>query len=175
MAPLLATPMAFGLVERYRIGLPCHSVLPRWWIGEKQSATSTQPQRSLGHTSISWWRHQIDTFSALLAFCAGNSPVTGQLPSQRPVTRSFGVFFDLRMHKLLSKQMRRRRFGTPSQSLWRHCDAMSETVLIPGSRKGAHFSHWLRPYSDIERKNNKKTPKRTTTTTNQQHDITVAS
>ena len=38
-----------------------------------------------------WWRHQIETFSALLAFCAGNSPVTGEFPTQRTVTRSFGV------------------------------------------------------------------------------------
>ena len=45
----------------------------------------------------SWWRHQMDTFSALLALCAGNSPVTGEFPSQRPVTRSFDVFFDLRL------------------------------------------------------------------------------
>ena len=35
-----------------------------------------------------WWRHQIETFSALLALCEGNSPVTGEFPSQRPVTRS---------------------------------------------------------------------------------------
>ena len=33
--------------------------------------------------------------SALLAFCEGNPPVTGEFPSQRPVTRSFDVFFDL--------------------------------------------------------------------------------
>ena len=45
----------------------------------------------------SWWRHQMETFSALLALCAGNSPVTGEFPSQRPVTRSFDVFFDLRL------------------------------------------------------------------------------
>ena len=42
----------------------------------------------------SWWRHQMETFSALLAICAGNSPVPGEFPSQRPVTRSFDVFFD---------------------------------------------------------------------------------
>ena len=35
----------------------------------------------------------METFSALLALCAGNSPVTGELPSQRPVTRSFDVLF----------------------------------------------------------------------------------
>ena len=28
---------------------------------------------------------------ALLALCAGNSPVTGEFPSQRPVTHSFDV------------------------------------------------------------------------------------
>ena len=44
-----------------------------------------------------WWRHQMETFSALLALCAGNSPVPGEFPSQRPVTRSFDVFFDLRL------------------------------------------------------------------------------
>ena len=44
----------------------------------------------------SWWRHQMETFSALLALCAGNSPVSGEFPAQRPVTRSFDVFFDRR-------------------------------------------------------------------------------
>ena len=44
---------------------------------------------------LSWWRHQIETFPALLAICAGNSPVSGEFPAQRPVTRSFDVFFDL--------------------------------------------------------------------------------
>ena len=31
-------------------------------------------------TCISWWRHQMETFSALLVICAGNSPVTGEFP-----------------------------------------------------------------------------------------------
>ena len=35
----------------------------------------------------------METFSALLAICAGNSPVTGEFPTQKPVTRSFDVFF----------------------------------------------------------------------------------
>ena len=34
----------------------------------------------------------METFSAFLVFCAGNSPVTGEFPSQRPVTRDFDVF-----------------------------------------------------------------------------------
>ena len=52
---------------------------------------------------------------------AWNSPVTGEFPSHRPVTRSFDVFFDLRLNKRLSKQPRHQWFETPSGSLWRHC------------------------------------------------------
>ena len=37
----------------------------------------------------------METFSALLAICAGNSPVPGEFPTQMPVTRSFDVYFDL--------------------------------------------------------------------------------
>ena len=47
---------------------------------------------------IAWWRHQMETCSALLVLCVGNSPVTGDFPTQRPVTRSFDVFFDLRLN-----------------------------------------------------------------------------
>ena len=54
--------------------------------------------------SLAWWRHQMETFSALLAICAGNSLVPGEVPAQRPVTRCFDVFFDLRLNKRLSKQ-----------------------------------------------------------------------
>ena len=45
----------------------------------------------------------METFSALLAICEGNSPVPGEFPAQRPMTRSFGVFFDLCLNKPLSK------------------------------------------------------------------------
>ena len=69
------------------------------------------------------WRHQMETFSALLAFCLGNSPVTGEFPSQRPVTKSFDDFLDLHLNKWLSKQSWGGWFETPSCSLWRHCNA----------------------------------------------------
>ena len=46
----------------------------------------------------------METFSALLAICAGNSPVNGEFTTQRPVTRSFDIFFHLRLNKQLSKQ-----------------------------------------------------------------------
>ena len=35
-----------------------------------------------GQHGKTWWRHQMETFSALLAICAGNSPVTGEFPTQ---------------------------------------------------------------------------------------------
>ena len=46
----------------------------------------------------------METFSALLALCVGNSQVTGEFPSQRPVTGICDVFFDLRLNKRLRKQ-----------------------------------------------------------------------
>ena len=69
-----------------------------------------------------WWSHQMETFSVLLALCAGNSPVTGEFPAQRPVTRSCDVFFYLRLNKRLSKQSWGWWFETSSGSLWRHCN-----------------------------------------------------
>ena len=56
----------------------------------------------------------METFSALLAICAGNSLVPGEFPAQRLVTRSFDVFFDVRLNKQLSKN---RQAG----DLRRHC------------------------------------------------------
>ena len=64
----------------------------------------------------------MEIFSALLAICAGNSLVTGEFPAQRPVTRSFDVFFDLRLNKRLSKQSWCWWFETPSHPLWCHCN-----------------------------------------------------
>ena len=74
----------------------------------------------------SWWRHQMETFSALLALCEENPPVTGGFPHTGQLTRSFDVFFDLRYNKRLSKQSRRRWFETPSRSLWRHYNDMRQ-------------------------------------------------
>ena len=45
---------------------------------------------------------EIETFSALLTLCEGNPLVTGEFPSQRPVTRNFDIFFVLRWTKGLT-------------------------------------------------------------------------
>ena len=73
----------------------------------------------------------METFSALLAICAGNSPVPGEFPTQRPVSRSFDVFFDLRPSKRLNKQWWGWWFEMPSCPLWRHCNASNYKWLLP--------------------------------------------
>ena len=84
---------------------------------------------SVGTDTVeSWWRHQMEAFSALLAIFAGNSPVTGEFPAQRPVTRSFDVFFDLRPNKRLSKQWWGWWFETPAGPFWRHCNGAVITL-----------------------------------------------
>ena len=75
---------------------------------------------------ITWWRHPMETFSALLAICARNSPVTGEFFAQKRVTRSFDISFDLRLDKRLSKQWSGWWIETPSRPLWRHCNALEQ-------------------------------------------------
>ena len=78
----------------------------------------------------SWWRHQMEAFSALLAICAGNSPVPGEYPAQRPVTRSFAIFFDLRLNKRLSKQSWGWWFETLPHPLWRNVMMLYRAIVL---------------------------------------------
>ena len=87
--------------------LKCHPYARSWLILE-------------GPDNSSWWRHQMKTFSALLALYAGNSSVTGEIPSHRPVTRSFYGFFICALNKPWCKQSWGWWFEAPSRSLWRH-------------------------------------------------------
>ena len=88
-----------------------------------------------------WLRHQMYTFSALLAICAGNSPASGELPAQRPVTQSFDVFFDLCINKQLKKQSRGGWLETLSRPLWRHCHE-KENITRSCSEWSVRFPFW---------------------------------
>ena len=66
--------------------------------------TATSDRVSWQPMCNSRWRHQMETFTALLAVCVGNSPVIGEFPAQRPMTRSVDVLFHLCLNKRLSKQ-----------------------------------------------------------------------
>ena len=61
---------------------------PAKWLQINMSTLAYQPLwivlPNLHHKT--WWPHQMEAFSALLAICAGNSPVAGEFPAQRPVT-----------------------------------------------------------------------------------------
>ena len=81
---------------------------------------------------IPWWCHQMETFSVLLAIFAGNSPVTGQFPTQRPVTRSFDVFFDLRWRNGF---VNNREAG----DLRRHRAQLDVIVMHPLSECSLHY------------------------------------
>ena len=73
----------------------------------------------------------METCSTLLALCEGNSPVTGEFPSQRASNAGFDVFFDVSLNKQLHKQLRagdlRRHDG--------HCDVTVMIMLIGGIGK----------------------------------------
>ena len=101
-----------------------------------------------------WWRHQMKTFSALLAICAGNSPVPGEFPAQRAVTLSFDVFSDLRLNKRSSKQAWYWRFETLPRPLWRHSnefigiqeeasDIFGRPIICLKTRESHHVKKFL--------------------------------
>ena len=94
-----------------------------------------------------WWHHQMKTFSALLAICAGNSWVTVEFPAQKPVTWSFDVLFDLWWGWW---------FKTPSSPLWCHCNESALVQVMAWCRQAtSHYLNqgWLRSMStyDINR------------------------
>ena len=100
----------------------------KWWptVATQHTGLRVLPTAVLPTAGVvqgdSWWRHRMETFSASLARCEGNPQVTGEFPSQRPLTRNFDVFFDLRLNKRPRIQLRRLWFETPARSLWRHCN-----------------------------------------------------
>ena len=66
--------------------------------------------------------------------CVGNSPVTSEFPSQRPVTWSFDVFCDLHLNKQLSEQSKCCWLEMPSCSLWCHCNVCVQACHLRGYR-----------------------------------------
>ena len=87
-----------------------------------------------------WWRHQMETFSAILALCAGNSSVTDEFPSQRPVARSFDGFFYLRPNKpsLSKPSVIRGAIASIMTSLWWKMRYMSLNYIMT-----IHSIYWI--------------------------------
>ena len=124
----LNSPKSANEVEMFQVKLPDSGKSSSWSrFGNRPNTIHITDRRSSAPVQ-SWKRHQMETFSALLTICVGNSPVTGQFPSQRPVTRSFDVFFDPRLNERPSKQSWGWWFEMPSHSLWRHCDGIFMSI-----------------------------------------------
>ena len=159
---LVAIGLSVGYETRPPIGLQHPFV-----IGWSKDWDCPVPQCIMGSRDqwefqlFSWWRHQMETLSALLAICAGNSPVTGEFAAQRPVTRSFDVFFDLRLNKRLSKQSWGWWFETPSCSLWRHRNVSepSDSPFVATLTAGNCLSLGLCKGTAKESKSNQPWPK----------------
>ena len=88
----------------------------------------------IGGAASSWGRTMMTSsngniFRVTGPLC-GEFTGPGEFPTQRPVTRSFDVFFDLRLNKRLSKQPWGWWFEKPSRSLWRQCNAVVELYWI---------------------------------------------
>ena len=95
---------------------------------------------------LSWWRHEMETYSESSALCAVNSPATGEFPVQRPVTRSGDIFFDPLLNKRLSKQPWGWWYETPSRSLWRHCNVRWTGRTLAKSFSGRQFTERKVPW-----------------------------
>ena len=104
---------------RHRV-LLYHSIVISEGVLSVQKYQSTHHNRAnWSIVEVVWWLCMMT--SSILALRAGKSLVIGDFPAQRPVVRSFDVFFDLRLNKRLHKQSWGWWFETPSRSLWRHC------------------------------------------------------
>ena len=138
----MSLKISLKFVPKVRINsIPAQVQIMAWcWPGDNPLS---EPMMVSLHISVTraqwviqnaWWRDQLETFSALLAICARNSLVTGEFPhTQRPVSRTFDVSFDLRLIKRLSKRWWDWWFETPSRPLWRHVDGLMarEILWIP--------------------------------------------
>ena len=78
---------------------------------------------------LAWRRHQMETFSALLAISVGNSPVPGDSPRTKASDTELWCF-DLRLNNRLGKQLSGWLFETLSRPLWRHCNGCCLGIKI---------------------------------------------
>ena len=119
-------------VEKAIIMQHCKNAVNEIWQPPQRPS---QLRGTMSLESFSWWRHQVETFSALLAFVRGihRSPA------------------DLRLNKRLNKQTRRRWFETPSRSLSRHCKVIIQLpVQLFYSLDGRRLARVVIPITNLK-------------------------
>ena len=122
-------------------------ILEIWrWTSNTCSSVLSPPLAEIDPVSLVWEKVMMTSsnwnFSALLAFCTGNSPVSGEFPAQRPVTRSFNILFYMRLNKRLGKQWWCWWFETPSRTLWCHCNDRETSIFI-FHMKHLNINYWI--------------------------------
>ena len=140
--PIICFKMYMKLICHLRLCKIGRQLFPgvKLWLPRRRSWYSVQQHT---HDMVSlktsqWWRHQMETFSALVAICVENSPVTGEFSAQMPVTWSFDVFFDVCLNKRLSKQSWGWWFETALGPLWRHSNG-----CFNGPAAGILYLPWI--------------------------------
>ena len=79
---------------------------------------------------FTWWCHQMETFLSLLGLCAGNSPVTGEFPAQRPVMQSFDVFFwHISKEAIMLNLMHWSYIHSSRCYVWRPCHKFRDVLM----------------------------------------------
>ena len=106
-----------NILERMYHYVPWNDFLPFPFLSSMYLIDNSVSSRFIHDNII-----KMETFSALLAVCEGNSLVTSKFPSQRPVTWSFNGFFDLRLKKW-SKQVTRWWCQMPLCRLWHYINS----------------------------------------------------
>ena len=95
-------------------------------------------RHTCGYFMTSWWRHDVETFSATLVVCEGNPLFTGGFPSERARNLfSLKVSFGVSLNKLMNKQPNKWWFWTLGNS----CGVNGIKVGIPHTRSGMGVMH----------------------------------
>ena len=112
----------------YSISFTWHLPLVNMLQCDYTGSQTNRPDARKGQLIVCWWRHQMETFSALLARCVGNSPVAGEFPSQSQRRGALMFSFVCALNKRLRKPSWGWWFEAPSRSLWRHVNELKASI-----------------------------------------------
>ena len=115
-----------------------HSSVLLWWHNDIPSNLWYKTHQIKNKT---WWRHQMETFSVLLAFVR---EIHRWIPLTKASDAELWFFFDLRLDKRLSKQSWGWWFETPPCPLWRHCN---DKMFLVSSCSCLCPIHWIQMLS----------------------------
>ena len=112
---------------------PCYLYSGNLFIGKTTSLYWGAPLSLIAwHTNTSWWRHQMETFSALLALCAGNSPVPVNSPHK-------GQWRGALMFTLICARINDWVNNREAGDLRRHLDHYDVSVMVTTLWRGNVF------------------------------------